>query len=426
MKRIVCLLMAMCIILAGCAGNTGSTSTADTSTGEPVVTPEVTSEESQTEASEVSEEVSAQTQEPASEVPEVNPSLLGFSGNGEILVDKLFDMKGGNVVISDTSINLALAMLLEATNGESQKQLETYLGITKDDAKEYSKKLINAFNDRDSENLRISVANSIWADEKLEIRKEYVDLLSEYFDAESENLDFTDPSTADKINAWVSEKTHGLINEIIDQGQVSQLASVLINAIYFKGTWAEQYLDVQKGEFNGKTVDVLKCGVDDYFENDKATAFAKPYYGGFEFIGILPKEAGDFTLEELDIEGLLNSRTNEYDVITQVPKFKVEYSAELPEILMGLGIEDVFNPSVADLSDMADGMYVDNVIHKTYINLDENGTEAAAVTAITVKNSMSISEKETKEVILDRDFVFIIYDTETHTALFTGKIVNVD
>lgn len=410
-KRIIAAILSavMLLGLAGCAGNKPS------DTGEPA-----------TEASEESSyaEVEVVTDEPETETME--PEELGYGDNGFALIDKLYSESSDNIVVSNTSINMALAMLLEGANGETQTQIENYLGQSKEEAKEINKAIVDLFNSRNAEELKISIANSLWADDESGISEEYANLLEEYFRAEAENLDFTDPESVNKINSWVSDKTNGLINNIVDENSLKELESLLVNAIYFKGTWVNQYYGTEKGLFNGKEIEVLKSVEDSYFENDKAIAFSKPYYGGFEFVGILPKEEGEFTLSDLDIEGLMKTRSTKYDVMATMPKFKVEYSTSLVKALSALGIQDAFIPDVADLTDIREKLFVTDAIHKTYVDVNENGTEAAAVTAMAVGASSVEEPKEVREVTLDRPFVFMIYDTMTHTALFTGKIVNLD
>ncbi|MBR0230243.1 MAG: hypothetical protein IJL94_02530 [Erysipelotrichaceae bacterium] len=376
-----------------------------------------------------------------------NPEVIKRTKYGDSIVDYLYNLKNGNVIISNVSINMALAMLLEGTNGESQKQLEEYLGFSKEDAKNISKELLDYLRENISKQTEttgwgeeistglgfVEMANSLWLNANSSIKEEYRILLEQYFYATAQSLNFLDSKSADIINGWVSDKTHGLIKEIVDKDVLAELYMILINALYMKGAWAEKYYGKGEGLFNGEVVDVLKSVEREYFENDKATAFGKSICGGFEMIAILPKEEGEFTLEELDIEGLLKTGTMDYDVTTSIPAFDLKYDTSLTDVLKALGVKDVFDPFVSDLSDIRDivgdsRLYVSDVIHKTNVKIDENGFEGAAVTAILVKDTaVSVPvQRPKKEVIIDRPFVFMIIDRNTGTAIFTGKVVNLN
>ena len=163
-----------------------------------------------------------------------------------------------------------------------------------------------------------------------------------------------------------------------------------------------------------------------YLENENAIGFIKNYYDGYAFVGILPKNEGNFNLTDLDIENLIASKTYDYDVNIGLPKFKIEYDTSLVQALQQFGVRDAFIPEIADFSGIAKDLFITDIIHKTYISVDEIGTEAAAVTAITMDNATAMPEqKEEKDVILDRPFAFAIIDLENNTIFFSGKITNI-
>ena len=240
MKRMICLLMAVCLLLAGCAGQNPPSSTGqDTeapggdTTHQPAASEETTAQPAVSEVttaqaavSEGTTEQAAVSEEPAEDpvsVPEITDEeyeKMKFNGNGEKLIDALYEKKQDNVVISNTSINIALSMLLEGANGETQKQIEDYLGVTKEEAKELNKKLLALLNSHGEDGLQINVANSVWCGENKEIKEDYIHLLREYFGAQTEKVDFSDDKTADLINEWCSDKTKGLIKKIADAGQL--------------------------------------------------------------------------------------------------------------------------------------------------------------------------------------------------------------
>jgi len=171
----------------------------------------------------------------------------------------------------------------------------------------------------------------------------------------------------------------------------------------------------------------MTCTGDRYYENDKATAFGRDYANGLSFIGILPNDEGNFTLEDLDISGLLKSNP-EYDAVDcKMPKLNFETSAVLNDMLSNLGLGNIFS-SNADFSGIADqNVNVDTILQKTKLELDENGTKAAAVTAV-IMECMSAAEEDEpiiKTVELTRPFAFLIYDSNNDEILFMGKVMTV-
>lgn len=166
------------------------------------------------------------------------------------------------------------------------------------------------------------------------------------------------------------------------------------------------------------------------FENEYATAFAKDYYNGFQFIGILPKAEGDFRISDLDLEGLLASSTREYDVKAIMPKLNFETTAGsdvmLP-LLQAQGIRRAFSSQTAEFDKMIEMQddevtFISDVIQKCKIELDENGTKAAAVTAIFCRTQAMPKPKPVKEIYLDRPFAFLIYDSTNDKIVFIGKV----
>ncbi|MCD8154406.1 MAG: serpin family protein [Clostridiales bacterium] len=345
------------------------------------------------------------------------------------IVDYLYNQDNGNVVISDMSINMALSMLLEGAGGETQTQLEEYLGADVATNRENNESILSDLSPL--ENTTLEIANSLWYDDSLaesgqEISQDYVTTLESYYNASISEADFSDGATADAINDWCAENTNDLINQIVDPNSIADQSAILANALYFLGTWTDPFPDAVEETFYGleqeTTVDMMHDQVYNYCENDYATAFIKYYYDDYAFVGILPKEDGDFDLSDLDISGLLNSQTDEYDVVIKMPKFTVEYSATLNDALKEKGLTDIFS-SDADLSGIADFMYVSEILHKTYISIDEVGTEAAAVTAVMLETASAMAENEIKQVYLDRPFAFAVIDS-SNNILFLGKIVD--
>ncbi len=213
---------------------------------------------------------------------------------------------------------------------------------------------------------------------------------------------------------------------------------MLINTLYFESAWEDEWYvrrDVNDKDTletftlpdgTTKEIPLMYNGGDSYFENDKATAFSCGYKNGLEFIGILPKDEGGFTLEDLDIQSLLKSRTDKYDVSAVMPRLNFETDFKLKDALSAAGLQEIFDVSKADFSGISEmELFVSEIIQKTKLELDENGTRAAAVTAILMDTGGGMPDpKEQKTVRLDRPFAFMIYDSNEDQILFVGKVTN--
>lgn len=347
-----------------------------------------------------------------------------------------YEQKDGNVILSPLSIEAALSMASKGASGEAKKALET-LGLSTEQGAALSQ------DDGDSV---LSIANSMWFNEKLDgkIDQGFKDVLSSEYGAAEGFFTPNSSGSVDEINGWVKENTRDKIDAIVTKEALSDDAlAVLINAIYFGGEWADPfktawvhggkfYADSKKG-VDIQTAEVMEGGVNTYFETELATGFAKQYKNGYEFIAVLPKAAGAQGLEEvltgLDLDEFLESRTWEYDVNIAIPKFELEYANSLKETLTGLGLGSLFEEHALDgmltgeALELGDTAWVGDVLHKTYIRMYEAGTEAAAATEIEVRyGATSYTEREHREVILDRPFAFLIRDVDSGRVVFCGAV----
>lgn len=348
-------------------------------------------------------------------------------------VDKIAEMQSGqNIMFSPTSLNFALGMLQSGAKGKSKDVLSDYLGT--DDFASYAKSYMNRiqdFNTDDKANdyqTKLNIANAVWVDNQIALKDEFEDAVSDYFSATTENLDFSKAEEASQIiNDWCDEKTEHLIPEIVTPDALNNIGLCLTNSLYFESGWDGDpwTVEAEEDDFgsNEEKTTYMTCEADQYYENDQATAFARSYVNGLQFIGILPKEDGDFTLEDLDIPGLLESEPDYASVNARMPKLDYTTSVELTDILSSLGLEQIFSDT-ADFSGISDvPTFVGSIIQKTNLQLDENGTKAAAVTAAMIECMAALPEEEPKEVNLNRPFAFLIYDTEAKESLFMGKVV---
>ena len=346
------------------------------------------------------------------------------------------EASGKNIMFSPTSLNFALGMIAEGAKGETKEILDDYLG-TNDFAayaKEYLDK-IKAYNTEDESygyQSKVKIADAVWVDNGLTLQEKFKNTVSDSFGAEVEAVDFSAAEkTCDVINSWCDKNTEGLIPKIITPDLINDNTGLcLTNSLYFESGWSGEPWNVSDTEesFGKKEkTKYMTCTGDRYYENDKATAFGRDYANGLSFIGILPNDEGDFNLEDLDIGGLLKSNPEYDEVDCKMPKLNFETSTVLNDMLSSLGLDNLFS-SNADFSGIADqNVIVDTILQKTKLELDENGTKAAAVTAVTMECMSAAVENEPiiKTVELTRPFAFLIYDRSNDEILFIGKVISI-
>lgn len=372
------------------------------------------------------------------ELPEnMNEGYVQFSV--ELLKRSIAE--GENSMISPASVHFALNM---AAMGSEDKTLEEMIqvlcpGATLEEITEYSQALSLKINQ--SQHVSFYVANSMWANETLignVLSDDYVKALEEEMNAQAEILPFNNDAV-EKINTWVNENTAEMIPTLLEEIP-EDTVMYLINAMSFEGEWADQYDDYQVQEkiFTNaagteETADMLCETGSNYLESDEATGFLKYYKGGeYAFLAILPDEGmtTDEYIEDLTAEEYLefyNSLTTEYDVVSELPCFSYSYDLTMNDALKDMGMPTAFDKVNADFSPMVTDenaqLYIDQVLHKTYIELDQHGTRAAAVTSVAMKlESAMMEQPEIKYVILDRPFVYAIVDTETGAPIFMGTV----
>lgn len=350
------------------------------------------------------------------------------------LTDKIAEeKKNKNIMFSPTSLNFALGMIAEGAKGDTKKALKEYLGT--DDFAAYAKQYMENIKEynSDEENYgyksKLKVADAVWVDDDLKLQDAFKKSVSDNFSAEVSNLDFSNADkTCKTINKWCDKNTEGLIPEIITPDSINKDTGLcLTNSLYFESGWSGDSWTVSDKEekFGDKEkTKYMTCEGDRYYENDKATAFGRTYTNGLSFVGILPNEEGDFSLEDLDIENLLKSEPEYDEVDCKMPKLNFETSATLNDMLSDLGLENIFSDD-ADFSGIADkNTKVSAILQKTKLELDENGTKAAAVTAAIMECMSAMNpEPVIKNVELTRPFAFLIHDETNDEILFMGKIV---
>jgi len=346
--------------------------------------------------------------------------------------------KNKNVVVSPFSVKMALSMAAQGANGKTLEEMNKVIGLD-ETSNEYFRRLIeDAAKDGD---ITLNIANSVWLRQGLKFNQEYLDILNQYYMAQASTLDFGNPSSKDTINRWVSEKTNGKIEEIVDEIKPLDIA-FLINAIYFNANWSTPFEEGYTSKKDFTLLDGSKVKADLmsktayllYQENNEFQAVELPYGEDERYVMrvYLPKEDVKFEkfVNSIDKEILQQWGENFSSMkgVLELPKFKTEYSSSMKDILISMGIKEAFNPNSADFSKMVtvegENVYISKVMHKTYIDVNEKGTEAAAATSVGMSATSGPQPEEMFEMIVDRPFVFTIDDKESGETLFIGAIIN--
>ncbi len=353
--------------------------------------------------------------------------------------DKEAGAAAKNTMISPISILAALAMTANGAKGETLEQMEEVFGMDMGSLNRAMSAYIAGCDDNTE--YKLNIANSIWFknDDSLSVNQDFLQKNADYYEAGIYAAPFDD-TTLNDINNWVDENTYGMIKKIL--GEIpADVIMYLINAVAFDAKWQEPYSEnaIHEREFTKEDgtkqiVEFMYSEEGVYLESENATGFMKNYKGNeYAFVAILPDEG--ITVEEyvasLDGEGLygLLASAEKTAVNTSIPKFESEYDIELSKVLKSMGMVDAFDGAAADFSGIGTSnegnIFISRVLHKTYISVDENGTKAAAVTAVELECE-SVTVEEPKVVYLDRPFVYMIIDTETYKPLFIGTMMDVE
>lgn len=361
---------------------------------------------------------------------------LGFS-----MISLAFEEEE-NVFLSPTSALLAMLIAYNGSAGDTKTEMEQAFKLnsfTTDEINEASNNLIAHLNEQNF--LEIAIANSLWINDDYSFQDTFAKQVTDYFHATIEEIDIYDDESANRINHWVKEQTNDKITEIVEPPLPKDLLAYIINAVYFNGTW--------KYEFDKSlTTDMTFYGASEdkeipfmslteelpYFETDQFQAVKLPYgESSFNMQIILPKP--NESLAQLT-ESLHENWNDWQTQFTQkegtvlMPKFTLEYELVLNDILQEMGIKAAFNPGHADFTKMAETekqIYISEVKQKTFIDVHEEGTEAAAVTNVEmVLTSAPIDEEAPFYMEINQPFLLVIQDDESKQILFIGAIQQLD
>jgi serpin B len=345
-----------------------------------------------------------------------------------------------NVFISPTSVAIALAMTYNGASGETQQAMADTLGLSGmslDDVNSAYAALRASLINADPK-VQLSIANSLWLRQGVTLNDAFVQHNQLYYRAQVQELDFASPDAVNTINNWVSDNTNGKIPTIVDQIP-SDMMLYLINAIYFKGDWTRQFDKAKTADqpfhlLDGSTKSVplmTQSGTFTYFQNDSFQAVSLPYGDGrLNMLVFLPAadsslQAFEQTLTETNWSAWVN-QFHKAEGTLKLPRFSIDGELSLNMPLQALGMQTAFDPRTADFSAMGNGgtqFFISEVKHKTFLEVNEEGTEAAAATSIGM-GATSIKPEGTKfSMIVDRPFFIAIRDSDTGTLLFMGAIV---
>jgi serine protease inhibitor len=381
----------------------------------------------------------------------LNPVKIDLPANGDPVIEASnefgFDIfrailadeaPSENVFISPASISLALGMTLNGANNATEDSMEYALRVDNLSSEQINstyRDLMSGLTTVDDK-VMLSIANSIWYRLGFHVEPDFLSINSDYYNAEIAALDFNSPDAVNTINNWVAEQTHDRIPKIINQ--IDPLAIMfLINAIYFKGMWTKEFNP--ESTFDGhfmltdgtdKTVRTMAFEEEiGYFENDQFQACELDYgRGNYSMVVLLPKS--NVTLDELCTE-LTNENWNEWmdSFVTQkvkllLPKFTFKYERTLNDILSLMGMGIAFDSERADFTGInaEGGLYINFVKHKTFVEVKEEGTEAAAVTIVGVFTTSVQEPPQSVYMSVDHPFLFVIREKTTNTIVFMGKV----
>ncbi len=380
------------------------------------------------------------SQNPAVPEQSVNPQLVaantrfGFKLFSEVAAQS----PGENVLVSPSSVAIALSMVYNGASGDTQRAIAEALqleGLSLDDLNQANAVLESVLEGADPK-VKLAIANSLWSREGIDFQPDFLAKNREFYNAEVTSLDFSQPNAPSVINDWVSRSTEGKIPTIVDRLNPEDVL-FLVNAIYFKGTWSAPFDPsmTQTQPFylpNGDRLDhplMSQSGQFVYAEADQFQAINLPYGNRrFSMVVFLPKPSSSLEAfrQTLTAENwqTWNTQFRRREGMVKLPRFNTEFSVGLNDALKSLGMAIAFDPDRADFSAMIDAQaFINRVQHKTVIEVNEQGTEAAGSTGISI-GVTSAPIDPPFQMVVDRPFFYAIQDNQTGSILFMGTVVN--
>lgn len=412
-KRLIKLIaLAMCAaMLTGCAASGGVKNLTDGVNAADVTLPEVT-----------------------------DYTMIGDLGAG--LMQYAAAQEAENPVLSPLSAYLCLAMLMPGANENTKAEFEKILGADWDYVSALAAD-IAAQLEKTGGSTKLDLANSIWTDDdKAVIEEEWLKTVKAYFGPDIYSADLPSDGALKAINKWVNDKTNGMIPKLHDENYDKDTIMVLLNALYMKAEWAHKFdaestydREFTKADGSAVTVPFMNMyeAYESYIKTEDAEGIMLPYDDGrLAFIALKPG-SGDArgyasSLTGAKLKELIAAAKADTFVTVNMPKFSTGYSVYLTDALKAMGMTDAFDPDLADLTGAGKGvdgpLYISYVFQRVKVDVDEEGTEAAAVTEIATAERCALPADEPIVLTFDKPFVYAIVDTETGVPLFAGVMEN--
>lgn len=361
-------------------------------------------------------------------------SKFGFNLFSQLLAQD----SNKNIFFSPSSISLALAMTYNGASGSTQESIAKALQLQGMDLQQinYNYSQLKSSLEKTDPKVTLNIANSLWANKNANLKADFIKNNQDFYQAKVTNLNFSDSQAPNIINNWVEDNTEGKIKKIVDKIESDQLL-FLLNAIYFKGSWTKEF-DPEKTDdlpfylSSGEEKlypTMSQSGNYKYYETEDFQSVSLPYgeNGRLSFYIFLPKQNSDLAsfyanLNVSNWEKWMSLFTKREGSI-RLPRFKMDYEVSLNDALTALGMGEAFSNS-ADFSNMGNNLTISEVKHKTFVEVNEEGTEAAATTSVGIQlTSAELSSPEPFRMIVNRPFFFTIRDNQTGSVLFMGSMV---
>ena len=352
---------------------------------------------------------------------------------GELLGEACREMDKENICLSPLSAQFAMAMAACGAEGKTRTEILNAMQLG-DSANIKGRRLLNDIAEKTvwNEHGDVRIANSIWIKEGFEVKQKFVETNKEYFDALVESAEFNQ-ETVKRVNDWCNENTNGKIPTILDRFTESD-RMLLINALYLKAAWSKPFQErnTTKQKFTtegGEEIDVptmMMRSNELFYKDDVVAMVSKRLQGGYSMIFILPgegvkcDEAAEYVAKDFDT---LLKNMEVRNVTLSLPKFTTDFSVSLKPKLANLGISRAFGGKAQFGGISDEPLYISDVIQKTYINVNEKGTEAAAVT-VAVTGLLSTRPPKVEIITFDRPFIYAIIKDNGNHVLFAGKVGN--
>ena len=370
-------------------------------------------------------------------------SVVGANNQFALDLYSKYKSEKGNIFFSPYSISTALAMTYEGAKGQTAEEMQDvfYFPENDDERRSGYAGLYNELNKKDKE-YKLSTANALWAQQDFVFLDNYFDIVEEYYGGKVTNLDFIRKAEESRtiINDWVEDNTNDKIKDLIPSGVINSMTKlILTNAIYFKGEWVKQFnkdytsdQDFRVASDEVVKVPMMQCAYDEaefnYTENSELQILELPYSGDdLSMLIFLPKDDNITTFEDsITVERLTKWKKDlrEQEVNVFIPRFKFETKYFMADTLKEMGMPTAFSADSADFSGMTGkrDLFISAVIHQAFVEVNEEGTEAAAATAVVMELTSVAEPAPIPTFRADHPFVFMIQEKETGSILFMGRV----